>query len=418
MFTEWFSGKARRWYCESPHRARIDHVGEALLTRRYQDVVVRDPVHEWVRFTRHLAERGLALPASVRAPEVREYVAGRLPGGSATRVRFIRAAIRLFLETDEAGHVLRRIRAVPPPTPPVFQAWVPPYLAFLRCHRGLAETTLAKRAFHLRRFAEFLAAEGVSDLRALRPAQIQAFCTDLPGRRPATRLAYGGSLRSFLRWAFLAGHLPRDLSAAAVSARRYRHPGLPDVLTERELAALLESVDRSTAIGRRDYAVLLLAARYGLRPSDIRQLGLDQIDWRHRRLTLRQAKTGHPLALPLLADVAQALAAYLRAGRPATRARELFVRHRAPFEPFAPSNNLAAIMRTALQHAGFADRPGRRGLALFRHTLATRLLAAGHPLKTIGDILGHRSTDATFVYTKVDLPALGTVALSEAEVLR
>ena len=418
MFTTWLSGEARQCYRASSHKPRIDHVGKCLLDQQYQEVVVRDHVHEWVRFTRYLDMRGLALPASVRAPEVREYVAGRLPGGSATRVRFIRAAIRLFLETDEAGHVLRRLRAVPPPTAPVFQAWVPPYLAFLRHHRGLAETTLAKRAFHLRRFTDFLAAEGVSALQALSPAQVQTFCTDLPGRRPATRLSYGPSLRGFLRWAFLAGHLPRDLSPAAVSARHYRHPGLPDVLTERESAARLESVDHATAIGRRDHAVLLLAARYGLRPSDIRQLRLDQIDWRYRRLTLRQAKTGHPLALPLLADVADALRAYLRAGRPATPARQLFVRHRAPFEPFAPSNNLAAIMRTALQHAGFADRPGRRGLALFRHTLATRLLAAGQPLKTIGDILGHRSTDSTFVYTKVDLPALGPVALSEAEVLR
>lgn len=418
MFTYWFSGDPRRWYQASPHRARIDHVGKSLLERQYLDVVVRDHLHEWVRFTRHLDGRGLALPASVWAPEVREYVAARLPRGSPSRRRFIRAAIRIFLETDAAGNFRRKVVAPAPPAPALFEQWVPPYLAFLQRHRGVSEKTLSQRAFHLRLFAEFLEARGISAFSALSATPIQDFCSHLPGRRPATRLSYGCTLRSFVRWAYLAGHVPRDLTAAAVVARHWRHAGLPDVLTAPELTRLLEAVDRSTAIGRRDYAVLLLAARYGLRPSDIRQLCLEHVDWRHGRLTLRQSKTGHGLALPLLADVAEALSAYLRAGRPATRARELFVRHRAPFAPFAPSNNLAAIMRTALRHAGLGHRPGRRGLYLLRHTLATRLLAAGQPLKTIGDILGHVSTDSTFGYTKVDLPALGTVALAEAEVLR
>jgi len=124
---------------------------------------------------------------------------------------------------------------------------------------------------------------------------------------------------------------------------------------------ILATADRSTAVGRRDYAVLLLAARYGLRPCDIRQLTLDHIDWRHARLDIRQAKTGRPLALPLLPEVAEALSAYVRDGRPATASRVVFVRHRAPFEPLAAGNNLAPIMRAALQRAGLADRQGRRG---------------------------------------------------------
>jgi integrase len=120
--------------------------------------------------------------------------------------------------------------------------------------------------------------------------------------------------------------------------------------------------------------------------------------------------------LPLLPDVAAALIAYLRAGRPPTEARQLFVRHRAPFEAFMATNNLNAIMRTALRRAGLAERPGRRGLYLFRHTLATRMLAAGCPIKTIGDVLGHVSTDTTMEYANVDLHGLRQVALSEAEV--
>ena len=148
------------------------------------------------------------------------------------------------------------------------------------------------------------------------------------------------------------------------------------------------------------------------------QLTLDDIDWRAGRIDLRQLKTGRPLALPLLPDVAQALSAYVRDGRPASSARIIFLRHCAPFEAFAPENNLTANMRGALQRAGLAGRPGRRGLYLFRHTLATRLVAGGRPLKTIADVLGHASTDTTYGYTRVDLAGLRTVAISEEEVSR
>ncbi len=117
-------------------------------------------------------------------------------------------------------------------------------------------------------------------------------------------------------------------------------------------------------------------------------------------------------------EVAHALQEYLRQGRPSTQSRIIFIRHRAPFEPFGPNNNLSTIMREALKRAGLAGRPGRRGLYLFRHTLATRMLAQGQPLKTIGDVLGHAHTSSTLFYTKVDLPALRTAALSIAEVMR
>jgi len=190
------------------------------------------------------------------------------------------------------------------------------------------------------------------------------------------------------------------------------------VLTQAEVDRVLAAAERSTALGRRDYAVLLLAARYGLRPCDIRQLTLDEIDWREARIDLRQVKTDRPLVLPLLPDVADAISAYLLDGRPTSTNRTVFLCHCAPFEPFAAANNLATIMRKALRRAGLADRPGRRGLCLFRHTLATRLLAAGHPLKAIADVLGHTSTQTTYGYTRVEVAGLRSVAISEEEVIR
>lgn len=403
-------------YRESPHKARIDHVAAALVARRYLDVVITQHLHEWLQLTGYFDARGIALPASVRAPEVQAYLAQRLPHGSASRRRVIRASARMFLETDPHGDFRRRIGG--PPGRRVgawFAAAVEAYSLFLRRHRGLADRTVRKRAWQLGQFADCLEHVGVTSIAQIQAAHIQRFCTHR-SQGPATRLIYGVTLRSFLRWAYVEGLVPTDLSAAAISARRHRHRGVRDVLNDDELARLLAAIDRSSAIGRRDYAVLMLAARYGLRPSDIRQLRLEDIRWRQGLISIRQAKTGRPLVLPLLPDVTAALIAYLRDGRPPTPARQLFIRHRAPVEPFVPANNLHAIMRTALHRAGLAARPGRRGLSLFRHTLATRLLAAECPIKTIGDVLGHVSSDTTMEYANIDLHGLRRVALSEAEV--
>jgi integrase len=421
MFARYYAGRRTatdyvQRYRGSPHKARIDHVAAALVAQRYGEAVVAQHLREWVRLTIYVDAHGGVLPSSVHAPETQAYLAQRLPHGSASRRRFIRASARILLETDERGHVRRRVGTAPAQTLGVgFEPAVRAYRLFLREHRGLADRTISKRTWQLGQFAEFVEQAGVPTLAHLQAAPIQRFFAHL-AQQPATRLTYGVTLRSFLRWAFVEGRLAMDFTAATIATRHHRHTALRDVLSDDEITALLTTVDRASAIGRRDYAVLLLAARYGLRPSDIRQLRLDDVQWRAEVIALRQAKTGRALVLPLLPDVRAALIAYLRDGRPATAARQLFIRHRAPFEPFVATNNLNTIMRTALRRARLDQRPGRRGLYLFRHTLATRMLAAQCPIKTIGDVLGHVLTDTTMEYANVDLGALRRVALSEAEV--
>lgn len=418
MSISWISSAYRRIYEESPFRARIDHVAQALVDREYQDVVVRQHVYEWLRFVKHLSERGQTLPVDTRSALVRRYVSRRLPRGSASRVRFLFASVRILVEADAAGEFRRRLSTKKPsPEIPWFDGHASRYLAFLQEHRGLSGTTDRRRRSHLSLFAEFLQGVGVRTMAAVTSTHVQDFCRTRIGQ-PSTRLTYGTSLRGFLRWAHLEGLVRSDLSAAAIAARHVRHTGLPDVLSEVELKKLLAAVDLTSATGRRDHAVLLLAARYGLRPSDIRQLQLEHLDWRRSHLALRQSKTGQVLSLPLLPEVAAALSSYLRHGRPKTSSRHVFVRHRAPFEPFVPANNLSTIMRAALRRAGMAQRRGRRGLNLLRHTVATHMLGAGQPLKAISDVLGHVSTDSTMIYAKVDLATLRTVAIAEAEVCR
>jgi len=416
MYVSWFSGAQCQCYRASRHKDRIDHLAGALLAQRYRPEVVRQHLHEWLTFTQYLDDRGVGVLLTVRDPALQAYLVARPTAASASRIRFIRASVRIFLEMDEDGRFARRIHGVVDSIPAWCSGPIRRYLDTLRDHEGLAARTIGKRRWLLVQFAESLTRVGLATLGDLTVRQVQDFCRSFSGLAVLTRRSHAGIVRGFLRWAHEESLVPRNLSLAATGTRLYRLRAVPDVLTSAEVDQILSSVDRSSPIGRRDYAVLMLAARYGLRPGDIRQLSLDHIDWRRGVLTLRQAKTGRPLVLPLLPDVAQAVSAYLRSGRPTTSRREVFVRHVAPFEPFVPANNLSTIMRGALRHAGLDGRPGRRGLYLFRHTLATRLLEAGHPFKTISDVLGHVCVDSTFGYAKVDLVHLRAAVLSEAEV--
>jgi integrase/recombinase XerD len=419
MFKDWLSGELRSWYVQSPHKDRIDFVGARLQELKYLPAVVRLHLHEWVRFVRHLEEYAVPLPCSVHDPEVPRYLAVRFPSGSPSRRRGIRSSIRIFLEMDAEGRFSRRVLAPQRLTNALFQQAVPPYLDFLQKHQGVAARTVSKRAFQLTLFTGYLERAGISTWQEMQPAALRTFlATQLTDKGPGTRRSYASTLRSFLRWAFLQGLLNRDLSAAAASVRQYRLAGIPDLLTDDEVAALLQAVDRSTALGKRDYAILLLAARLGMRPGDIRRLQLDHINWRSQQIIFPQAKTGRLLVLPLLSEVSDALIAYLRHGRPPTESRNVFVRHLAPYEPFVPDNNLATIFQEALRRAKLEGRHGRKGLYLFRHTLASRLLSAGTSIKTIGDVLGHVHLDSTLIYTKVDLAHLKTVALSIEELLQ
>jgi len=415
MFSSWFSGDDLERYRKSPHKRRIDAVASSLLQLNYASEVIRQHLHEWLRFSLTLgAKEAASLPAP-NAEVVRQYVAERVTGCSASRSRVLRASVRIFLEADEQGRFRRRV-CCPPFTPAWFGPILASYLQFVRSHRGLTQKTARKYIQKLSAFARYLEDAGVTQLGCITPVHIRGFYENAGHGAPLR--SYVSTLRVFFRWAAAQGWVADSLGDAVPRPRQYRYVNLPDVLSAAEVELILAAVDQSTALGRRDYAILLLAARYGLRPCDIRQLTLDDINWRAGRIDLRQLKTGRPLALPLLPEVAQALSAYIRDGRPASSDRTIFLRHCAPFEPFAPENNLVANMRGALRHAGLAGRTGRRGIYLFRHTLATRLLAAGRPLKTIADILGHTSTETTYGYTRVDLAGLRTVAISEQEVSR
>jgi len=216
------------------------------------------------------------------------------------------------------------------------------------------------------------------------------------------------ALRSFLRYARYRGEVTLDLAAAVPIVANWTMTSIPRAISADHVRQLLASIDRRTPIGRRDYAVLLLLARLGLRASAVAFLELDDIDWQAGRLYVRD-KGAQRLELPLPAEVGKAIAAYLRHGRPVSTSRRVFLRAKAPIRGFLGVGGIDSIILHSLERAGI-DAP-TRGAHQFRHGLACEMLRHGASLSEIGQLLGHRHPQTTMIYAKVDLQALRTLAL-------
>ena len=247
----------------------------------------------------------------------------------------------------------------------------------------------------------------------LSPAIISAFITE-SGKTVDKRSVQSlcSILKTSLRYFFRAGVIPRDVSKAIESPRRYRLSNLPRSISWAEVERMLTMVDRRCSAGRRDYAVLLLLVTYGLRAREVAALTLDDIDWKRDRLHVRGRKAGHSTAYPLTPPVGEAILDYLQHGRPKSVSRALFFRSSAPFTPLSG----AAVSQRAqlhLREAGIkVPRPGSHTL---RHTCVQRLVDSGFSPKTIGDFVGHRTADATSIYAKVNIEALREVAVGNGE---
>lgn len=217
------------------------------------------------------------------------------------------------------------------------------------------------------------------------------------------------ALRSFLHYARYRGDIQRDLAAAVPTVANWSMTSIPRAIPPDLVRRLLASINRHTAMGLRDYAILLLLARLGLRACEIAELELEDIDWNGGSLCL-QRKGGQRSTLPLPADVGAAIAAYLRHGRPRnSNCRRVFLRSRAPIRGFHDSVAISSLVQHNLKRADI--KAPTQGAHQFRHGLATDMLRHGASLTEIGEVLGHRSPETTKIYTKVDLDALRPLAL-------
>lgn len=284
------------------------------------------------------------------------------------------------------------------------------YVAYMRRERNLAPTTILSNRMGARHLLRSLFADGAVTFETVTAQDVVAHVTRVTRTcRPNSACRVIGGVRAFLRFALYRGLLGADLSVFIPAPAVWSQSSIPRALQDDQVLRTLAHCDPTTANGCRDYAIILILARLGLRAGEVVSLQLEDIDWHAGELKVRNGHTRVD-RMPIPHDVGEALAQYLRKARPRCSSRHVFVRAQAPRQGFSSGSAIATIVRRALQRADL-DPPSKGAHAL-RHSLATRLLREGASLPEIGEVLRHRQQQTTTIYAKVDLGSLRAIAAS------
>lgn len=373
----------------------------ALVERGYTPVSAAHQLRLMAHVSRWLATGGLG-PDDLSSARVEEFIAVRRGAGYLNYVT--PRALAALLEH------LRELGVAPPASEPErseVERLLGRYCAWLRSERGLAAVTTRNYAYMVRPFVvSRLDATGELELRALTSGDVLAFVlAECPHRRPGSAKLLVTALRSLLGYLHVEGVIARPLAPVVPSVAGWRLAGLPRGLAVEQVTALLASCDLETVVGVRDFAILKLLVRLGMRRGEVAALTLDDVDWRCGEIVVR-GKGGRSERLPLPVDVGDALVGYLRRARPVSaEGRAVFVRVKAPHRALSAAG-ISQVVIAAGDRAGL----GRVNAHRLRHTTATELLRSGAPLVEIGQLLRHRSPQTTAIYAKVDRERLRALA--------
>lgn len=282
------------------------------------------------------------------------------------------------------------------------------YEAYLRYQRGLSEATIQCCMSYMARFMAFRFGETPGDFNAITSEDIISFIFKLKGGpRFYRQKALPSRLRNLFNFLFWSGKTERDLSKSIPRVTQKR-PDLPRHLKPKDIQRLVEAVRTDDRNGRRNYAMLLLMARLGLRATEVIAIHLDDIDWRSGKILIRGKGKLHD-RMPLPADVGEAMVSYIKNERVGS-SRALFLSNCAPHKPFKNAQMLGTILRNAFKKIGLKPPQKYIGSHLFRHSLATDMLRKGASLDEVSDVLRHRSRQTTMIYAKYDIDALRSIA--------
>jgi integrase/recombinase XerD len=366
----------------------------------YRQVLLAACFSEWLR-QRDVALRGIA------SDHPRQYLRYR-----ARRVRLCRGdagALRHLLDFLRGARVIPTEKQVSARLLTPAERCTQAYEQYLQEARGLARATIINYVPFIRGFLRERFGDGPVTLSHLRARDVVGFVQRQASfLHPKRAKLLTSAVRSFLQYARYRGKVKLDLAAAVPVVPNWSMSSIPRAIGADQVRQLLASIDQSRAVGRRDYAILLLLARLGLRSGEVASLELDDIDWKAGQLGVR-GKSGQRNDLPLPSEVGKAIAAYLRRGRPRCGSRRVFLRAKAPVRGFLGASGVGSVVRHRLQRAGI-NAP-TYGTHQFRHGLATEMLRQGASLGEIGELLGHHNPQTTKIYTQVDLDALRTLAL-------
>jgi site-specific recombinase XerD len=401
MLDQFFGDGAAQRLRANPLGSHLDSFTAVVSGLGYARSTIRLQLWLLADLGRWLRRRAFSAKA-LRVRVTDAFIGGRRRAGRLRRGDAV--TLRLFLDHLRAENVI-------PPLPPLVDRsplgrLKTRYEEYLRKERGLSPATGYRHWFVLRRFLGERFGHGPIRLRDLRPDDVTHCLLRHAPRRRGIQL-HVSALRSFLRFLFQEGDTDLDLSAAVPTVRRWRLVDVPKYLKAADVEALLASCDRTSPVGRRNYAVLLLLARLGIRAGEVVRLELGDLDWRAGEVTVRGKGLVHD-RLPMPRDVGEALVAYLRADRPSCPTRRVFLRMKAPHRGFNHPSTVSTIVCRTLERAGLT--PPIKGAHLLRHSLATGLLRHGASLTEIGEVLRHRSPNTTEIYAKVDLDGLRALA--------
>lgn len=277
--------------------------------------------------------------------------------------------------------------------------------------KGFSKATTSDIVNHTTLFMHYLTSQNVTDCRNISLPVIHAYIKTLHGYANATIRHKIFCLRKFFGFLLETGEVQTDLAVKTLIVQIRKQTSIPCVWTKDEIQKLIAAIDRGSPKGKRDYAIILLACRLGMRGCDIRNLKKVDFHWEDKKLIFIQSKTKTPLSLPLTPEVGWAIIDYLKYGRPNIDTPYIFVRHIAPFDPLAEGVNLNDLIKAYIVLARLPSK-NRRGLHSLRHTMASMLLEKDTPLSTISGILGHVDTNSTAVYLKVGIKKLRECALT------
>jgi site-specific recombinase XerD len=387
----------------NPLVAHLSPFAASLMESGYADATMRSKLWLLADFGRWLEKGGQAVT------ELDERLAERFIASKRRQGRLHRGnreTVRQFLDHLRERDVIRGVK--PPLDSSPLAGILTRYEKHLRSGRGLTAATVINYLPFVRKFLVDRFGEGPFPVEEVRSCDLSAFVlrhahTMSCGRAQLMTTAF----RSFFRFLFQNGELHADLAPSVPAVADWRLSTVPKYLTPDEVGRVLGGCDRQTSTGRRDYVVLLLLARLGLRAGEIVALQLDDIDWRAGEILIRGKGLLHD-RMPLAVDVGKALASYLRVDRPACRTRRVFVCMKAPRTGFAGPSTVTTIVRRALDRAGL--HLVFKGAHVLRHSLATAMLRSGASMGEIGEVLRHRIPSTTEIYAKVDFEGLRSLA--------
>ena len=267
-------------------------------------------------------------------------------------------------------------------------------------------------------FIDYLNNRGLQNVNNITPQIISDYVKAIYWHHEKSISSILTALRVFLRFLYLNQYIDEDLSLKVPHQKKYYYPPVPSVWNKEDVIRMLESIDRGNPTGKRDYAILLLVTKLGIRAGDIKSLTLSDLNWQLKSIEIRQNKTKNSVTYPILDDIGWALIDYLKNARPISNSPFVFLRMNAPFEEFAEDSGLHFIIRKYTRASGITVPRGQRhGLHSLRHTLASTLLENQIPLHVISEILGHINSKSTMIYLHTELEGLRLCALDPEEVL-